>query len=246
MPTPVKWTARKLANLQRRIDEVWNPTVEDWERRGFDDVPNRTTVQRERAFIKTEEDYRSRMAQLKRIEEPGADVPVFFRGEVVPDFLRIEIENEERARSEHRQVELSRVHKDWSEMTPQERAILATTDSLMEPMQVEVGGDYLDALEEQRWSDKTVVWWENYRAELIDNVPDARMRDEILDTLDKFMMEKPDELHDIISRGDPEAQIEYIYPDSAFIESSLWERYDNLLDYWRNRSMEYFGMEVVG
>lgn len=245
MPTPIVWTARKLANLERKIEDKYNPVAREWKGRDFDETPNTTTIQRERAFIKTEEDYRSRMAQLDRIAEPGADVPVMFRGKVVPEFLKNEIEIEERARSEHRRVQLSRVHKDWSDMTPQERAILSTTDSLMEPMEVESSGGYLDSLEEQRWSDKTVVWWENYRSELIDNVQDIRARDEVLSILDRFMMEKPNELHDIISRSDPEAQIEYIYPDSAFIEGSLYTRYSNILNYWQERSLEYFGMEVM-
>lgn len=243
MPGGIRFvlSGQRIINLQNAVDK-YNDSVARMQEMSFDEFPLRTTWQRELSNISSLSEYKETIRRLNAASAPGADTPVYFRDRVVPDYLMTETERAERARTSYKKEQIERVFGDeFDTMSYKEK--LARAESMLDGVE-DVGGEYLDALLEEKHSMQVEVWYENYESVVIDSMLGSQ-RNEILRILDRFKKENPEALRNILERGDPEATIEYIYYFSAFLNKGPETRHQDAVNYWLSQELETFGNNEV-
>lgn len=241
MPGGIRFvlSSQRIINLQNSVDK-YNDSVAMMQGMSFDEFPLQTTWQRELSNISSLSEYKETIRRLNAASAPGADTSVYFRDRVVPEYLMTETERAERARTSYKKEQIERVFGDeFDTMSYKEK--LARAESMLDGVE-DVGGEYLNALIEEKHSMQIQVWYENYSATVSTNMLGDK-RDEILRILDRFIEENPEALRDILERGDPEATIEYIYYTSAYLNQDAETRHNNAMNYWQYYEIQYFGIQ---
>lgn len=235
-----KLSNRQIEFLKQRVND-YNYFVEMMQDNPiYTQVPLKTTYQREMSLISSQSEYEDSIARMRRIMTNDAFTPVEWRGEIVPQYHKEEIERSERMRDEHKRSITQQHFGDRVDaMSMREKLALAEQYDVLSGVEG-TSGEYYWALQAEKHSKELQVWYENYEADIIENMPPGD-RERMLDIIDRFMEEKPDALDEILKRSDPQAQIHYIYADSPDLSASAESRRNSTLEYWENMERKYFG-----
>ena len=239
---------RQVEFLKQRVND-YNYYVEMMQDNPiYTQVPLKTTYQREISLISNQNEYEDALARMRRVMSNESFNAVEWRGEIVPQYLKVEIERSERMRDEHkRSITQAHFGDRFDTMSMKQKLALAEQYDVF-PGVEGASGEYYWALQAEKHSKELQVWYENYEADIIENMPPGD-RERMLEIIDRFMEEKPWALDEILSRGDPDAMIHYIYedspdwndPDETDKEHTVPEKRRNAaLKYWIEREEEYF------
>lgn len=233
MPKPrrIEWTKNARTRLARAVRK-YNDVITSWESRSFDEIPRHTSVQREMRKIENYEELEKRIFDLESITYAGSDVPVMFRGKIVPDYMVQLIEDLELEVDEERRANRDKLYKDWDKLSPQKRAEARIHTNIDLLNKDEVSAEYQEALEEERLSEKDANYIANYESEWMDLAIDKKIRDEVVEDLEWIYENSPGALKYLTKRGDEETVIEYIYLVSAYQES-FENRKRHIQRYWK-------------
>lgn len=223
---------QNYARVQQAVSK-YNAWVDKISRRTFDYIPNKTSLAREISSLLTPQQFRERLAFLNSVDEPGADVPVLFRGALVPAFMQDRILELEASIDDEHQSTIERLFPNWEDMTSVERATAYAKAPIAPTAKTARSGDDMDDLQSQYDSEKEENYVQNYMNEWIKYCSLPRLRNRVLDDIEWIADNYPGMIKDILNRGDKEATIEYIYQYSAFQGEDVETRHGRIVQYWR-------------
>ena len=262
----------KMSNLQsKRVSEevrAYNAALTNLEKQfGWEKgaLP-RENVKHVKSLIKSNEDFRrlvgyetdyenrpsimQRLRANKAMQEQITEVD-FETGDIVETIryfkemprMRVSMENaNRRKRVEDEAMRL--FGKPMSQLTDAEQVSIYQHGDY-----VPLTGDYtlpdkLKELDEIVNLNRTKEYGYRFIDEWDENVPDGvEGKYELEAQLERFISEAPEEYYDIISRGDVEAQFEYIYTgsQSAYKNEAFNKRIKNTMEYWEKEYARVFG-----
>ena len=264
----------KMSNLQsKRISEevrAYNTALTNLEKQfGWEKgaLP-RENVKHVKSLIKSNDDFRrlvgyetdyenrpsimQRLRANKAMQEQITEVD-FETGNIVEtiryfkEMPRARVEMENANRRMRVEDEAMRIFgKPMSQLTEMEQVSIYQHGDF-----VPLTGDYtlpekLRELDEIVNLNRTKEYAYRFIDEWDENVPDnVEGKYELEAQLERFITEAPDEYYDIISRGDVEAQFEYIYTgsQSAYKNEAFNKRIKNTMEYWEKEYERVFGEE---
>lgn len=224
--SPDSKTWKRLSEAVRK----YNAAVTRMEKSGlYDVVPNRTTVEAEKAVLRNRDQVYARVKQLGRIlkvNNPTADKPVEIKlaGDitaVVPDYLMKEVRYSRQAKTEEAKARRERLYSDFTEMSEVARAT-AMANKNIGPF-ADDGYDFDEDYNFYPEYDEPPTVYELvemgredtalYADQYLAVWDEMGGNDELGEIINRFLEENPDALIDIFDSGDTRIDIEYIYPD---------------------------------
>lgn len=226
----VSWGSVNRSKLQRAIDK-YNSVMESWKERGFDEIPNKRNLQREMRSIRTPKELRDRIAELEEASSSTADIPVAFRGKIVPEYMVQLIESVEQEIDADHESRRSRLYPEWDEMTNLEQAVAKSKAPIMPTSKTSNTASDLEDLENQRLSEQLDTYIANYETEWTRYCTVSNKKNKVLDDIEYIVTMYEDAFQDILAIGYDYAQIEYIYEASAYADNPK-TRHNRIVDFW--------------
>ena len=204
-------------------------------------VPNLTSVEKEKERIKTRNDLYQREKELRRINlsvAPDAQDPIEYKGAVVPRYLAREIENTKHVINAERRRVRYKLYPGWDEMTPFEQAKHEVDGNIGD-----LEGDYstpddFDDVKDQQYSEKEFNYVTNYTSVWHEYCLIRKYEQQVVDDILWLYENRPGAITEILAKGYIQAQVEYIYVDSADMTDS-YIRHHNIVDFWQDMRENY-------
>lgn len=252
-------TAKQLTNLVRRVN-AYNRVVNSWADSGiYSSTPLETSVTQEMEYISDNRSYNERMAQLGRAlpsKNRHAADPVFFKGLIVPQYMRNETRNIVRQENRQRANYRASLFPLWDYMKPSEQAAAISNKNLQDLDEEDYIGSGTD------YDDLISVHYMNMpkKAEIYIDVWIDNGGDEDIPEIIRYLADNdPDGFRKLMESPDIEKDIEYIYPDGLggytgahtgwnYKRGSAYKteqqvRFDKAAWYWREQYMDYQNRE---
>ena len=227
----IAWSKNSLERLGRAVRK-YNKVIENWEQRSFDEIPRKTSVQREMRKVTNYEELEKRIYDLESITLPGSDVPVSLRGTIVPEYMTRIVEDLELEIDESRRAQRNELYPEWDKLTPQQRAE-ARSHANIDPLDKgKMTAQYMEDLEEERLSEKDANYIANYEAEWMKLSTDKHVRDQVVEDLEWIYENSPGTLKFLTQRGDDATAIEYIYEYKTAYARPFEKRREDIEEYW--------------
>lgn len=240
----IAWNRNQLKKLRSAVS-VYNRTITNLEKKYGDTVelPNRTTVAKERERLHTSYDLNKRVAQLRRItkkENPKAQEIVDGKLNYLNQEAKRELRAGKRQQEKRRDViSQGKYEKDFNELNAQQKANVLSAGNLDTYNYDEnaLSADDYDELIAMKYSINDHAYSKQYRDSLIEWWSDDTAVPRIIKIMDE-LKRIPGALMEIFDRGDQETQIYYIYPSSEGLES-FPDRRAYVIDYWEEQAKRY-------
>lgn len=232
----ISWNANQVKRIRQAVSS-YNAAVTRLEKSGlYTAVPNRTTVEREMSLIETADELRQRETELGRIlkkNNPQAAEQVVLGTEIVPQYLEQEMKYALRTVNERRRRQREELFgKDALEA--RDYAARVANKNLRDLNdEYYQDGDDLDDLWEEKYP-KTFAYAERYKEAWREYNGD----EEVLEIIDWFAENEPDELALIFESGADEVDINYIYKVSADKTPAI-VRHNNVISFWQEQRYRF-------
>ena len=228
----ISWGRISRAKLHNLVERR-NAVLDVWSERSFDEIPQRLTEQQLQRSLQTPQDMRDFEIEIEAMESETADIPVYFRGKIMPEFMAEQIEKLENDIDAAHLQRREKLYANWESMSELSRSIAKTKASIEKLGKTEASSEYLTALEEQLRSERESHYIANYEAEWTKYCLVPNKREKVLNDIEYIADNYPDAIQDVLDIGFKEAQIEYIYEDSTYKEETR-TRHNRVVDFWHD------------
>lgn len=228
----ISWGRISRAKLHRLVERR-NAVLDEWAERSFDEIPQRLNEQQLQRSLCTPQDMRNFVAEIEAMESETADIPVYFRGKIMPEFMAQQIEKLESDIDAKHLQRREKLYGNWESMSELERSIARTKAGVEELSKTESSGEYLNSLIDQLSSERESQFIANYEAEWTKYCVVPNKREKVLNDIEYIADNYPDAIQDVLDIGFKEAQIEYIYEDSTY-KGETKTRHNRVVDFWHD------------